>query len=397
MKNVKSFLFVAVVAMAFSLPAAKISGYWFLTRMVNEGQARDLSILVNFREDGVLVQRGIEVAQWTYQPDQEQITLKSELDKDFNGIARIQQVNDQQLVFEKDGIVYYMDRIHRDKWLKDNQKAVVVGVWQSKNKDQEVQYLRFDLPDQFALVGLFDGGESESHGTWMYRPEENAVYIFSMTHFCDGKNKILNQSQDAWVFENNGQQYKATRVDVTNFDTLAFDGEGIPEGDPTRLPAEWQNREDWFQKLDRINQLTYRKGRLLQAVGVVSYRPLIFKIRTNPDEDYLSYRFLTVSGGDTSQYREEVLDQFDNNPFFPYEAPPMYRVVGEETITVPAGTFACTVVEAYDDFEEAKRKYWMITDQPGIYARIIESKQQFEDSREFRIWELEKIRYSTEK
>ncbi|MBN2238122.1 MAG: hypothetical protein JW729_11220, partial [Bacteroidales bacterium] len=50
-----------------------------------------------------------------------------------------------------------------------------------------------------------------------------------------------------------------------------------------------------------------------------------------------------------------------------------YRVVGQEQITTPAGTFDCTVLEVIYDYDIAK-KLWMINDKIGVYAKIIEDK-----------------------
>ena len=65
-------------------------------------------------------------------------------------------------------------------------------------------------------------------------------------------------------------------------------------------------------------------------------------------------------------------------------------MVTTETITVPAGTFNCKVFEGLDG--EAKVKYWMILDKPGVYAKIIREDVDPFDELEYSIIELEEIK-----
>ena len=61
--------------------------------------------------------------------------------------------------------------------------------------------------------------------------------------------------------------------------------------------------------------------------------------------------------------------------FFPQEEPEYFRVVGTEDIKTDLGTFKCTVVEGLGNFD-LKLKYWMINDKPGVFAKIIKSKEE---------------------
>ena len=78
-----------------------------------------------------------------------------------------------------------------------------------------------------------------------------------------------------------------------------------------------------------------------------------------------------------------------NNAFFPRAEPWPYRIAGVEKVTVPAGIFDCTVIEAMDG--DKKLKYWMINDMPGIYAKIIQEEIDPFDNLEYSVQELEKI------
>lgn len=71
----------------------------------------------------------------------------------------------------------------------------------------------------------------------------------------------------------------------------------------------------------------------------------------------------------------------DHESFFPKDGTSAYfsymrpkiKIINKEEITVPAGTFKCTVVELKNMFGEAQ-KVWMIDKLPGIYAKVTREK-----------------------
>jgi len=60
------------------------------------------------------------------------------------------------------------------------------------------------------------------------------------------------------------------------------------------------------------------------------------------------------------------------SPFFRFRKAEI-NIKGPEKITVPAGTFQCTVVELKSSFWGVE-KVWMIDNMPGIYAKVIKKK-----------------------
>ena len=78
-----------------------------------------------------------------------------------------------------------------------------------------------------------------------------------------------------------------------------------------------------------------------------------------------------------------------SNPIYPLEGI-LYRVVGEEQITTPAGTFECTVLEAVN-YSDVLKKLWMVNDKIGVYAKIIEENPD-ENSGYYYIYELQEIK-----
>lgn len=59
------------------------------------------------------------------------------------------------------------------------------------------------------------------------------------------------------------------------------------------------------------------------------------------------------------------------SPFFAMEKTET-KVLGRESVTVPAGTFETSKAELSDFFGN-KKTVWMIVDQPGIYAKVVDA------------------------
>ena len=59
------------------------------------------------------------------------------------------------------------------------------------------------------------------------------------------------------------------------------------------------------------------------------------------------------------------------SPFFAVEKPKV-EVVARESVTVPAGTFEHTAKVEITDFFGSHKTAWLIADQPGIYAKVID-------------------------
>ena len=70
----------------------------------------------------------------------------------------------------------------------------------------------------------------------------------------------------------------------------------------------------------------------------------------------------------------------------------IFRIVGNEQITTPAGTFNCVVVEVAT-ISDVLKKLWVITDKPGfgIYAKVIDENPD-ETWGHYSVYELQAIK-----
>ncbi len=85
--------------------------------------------------------------------------------------------------------------------------------------------------------------------------------------------------------------------------------------------------------------------------------------------NYITYHMCAddkkpVSTGD----HELFFPKDGTSPYFSYMRPKI-KIINTEKITVPAGSFDCTVVELKNMFGE-KQILWMIDKLPGIYAKV---------------------------
>jgi len=393
MKKFVILIIVASFVSVFSAQTQDLTADWLLTKVDIKGEIQEHYYILTFKEDGKMEIMGFDMGTWKYDEKNKQIVMESTIDKDFNGKTNVLKLDSNELILEKDSVKYYYTRINEDEIARTNKTAKLSGVWKSQNEYNETQYLKFELPDELTVVGIFDGGISETHGTWIYQPEENAFIVIARTHFCDGKNILLKRSSKEFEFENNGQTLKAVKVDssLLKIEQLNFTENDIENGGDGEIPYGWRDLYEMINSLKNVKQLCYRKGVLIQGIGVLDYSPIIIDVKSDEEKQLVKFSYKRISNGDTLQYREEVKDKYSQNSFFPEEEPAGYRIVGQETITVPAGTFKCTVIEGVGSFDDEKFKFWMINDKPGIYAKIITTKKSF-DEQEYHVIELDEIR-----
>jgi hypothetical protein len=140
-----------------------------------------------------------------------------------------------------------------------------------------------------------------------------------------------------------------------------------------------------------INQLVYNYSTLISGTNAFETKTLTADVKATPEEE--GFVIDDVFNGFDRYNLPEDAEFYENpeytNPLYPLNEE-TFRVVGSEKITTPAGTFDCTVVEAVNDSEVLK-KLWMISDQIGIYAKIIEENPD-EVWGHYSVYELQEIK-----
>ncbi len=168
----------------------------------------------------------------------------------------------------------------------------------------------------------------------------------------------------------NAQKSKIERLTFTEADFFTEDGDYKYEEEEDLLP--WSDFYGLRPGLLNVKQLVYLYSTLFDDGETFKSKNLTADVEAKPEEEDISIDFIFY-GYDRYNLPEDA-DLPTNTdyyaPLYPLNGD-TYRIVGEEEIKTPAGTFDCTVLETISP-EGWRRKLWMINDKLGIYAKIIE-------------------------
>ena len=184
---------------------------------------------------------------------------------------------------------------------------------------------------------------------------------------------------------------KIERLDFSQEDFFNEAGDYLYEEDEYQIP--WQDSYGIFSSLKEVEQIVYNFGVWKEETGTFETKLLKANVIVEEEKESLSIDFIFY-GYDKYNLPDDadlppnhyVLSEY---PSSLYPLPDMpFRLVGKEEISIPAGTFECTIIEAIGE-RESKMKLWMIDSKPGIYARIIEDLPG--DFGHYYIYELQEL------
>jgi hypothetical protein len=369
----------------------KIIGEWLLTKVEVNDKVHEPFYITDLKQNGQMEVMGMKAGTWEFDKKANKIVMKSKLDKDFNGDNTIISISNKELVVVKDGAKLFYTKVSQAEIEKENATSALVGEWKLQNELGKTQLLKIELPNTFMFVEISSGHTTKKTGTWMYNSKEKSVIFIGRTRIFDGKNKVNGLTENKFVIENNGSKVIGKKSTSKNsIERLTFVYDDFPEESIDESP--WTDFDALLKELSNVKYLKYRQGRLINGTQSFYYNTLMSKIEMNSGERRISFNNLSISINDTIQYSESVKGYLYNeyNNFFPREEPGPFRMVKTEEITVPAGTFSCKIFEGFE--EDAKIKYWMIIDKPGVYAKIIREDVDPFDELEYTIIELEEIK-----
>jgi len=386
---------MAALFLAFAVgvhaQTTQLVGEWLMTRAESKGRVQEPYFITEFKDNGKLLVMGIDFGTWTYDPSGKTVRMSSKMDKDFNGRGKILKRTNKELVINLNEVTYFYTRIKNDEIKKANEKSKLQGLWKIQNNEGVTKLLRFNSPDDFVFLTASEGMTDTYRGTWIFDPSEKTVIMVGLSKEIKGKIEIKELTDTSLVLENHGKLIQATKENpnAQKIEHLTFVYEDFPEetdGIESALP--WRDFDAMVSYLENVHSLKYRRGVLLEAVNSLRYDTILSKVAVNPEKPRVRFTNLRITQSDTMQYSEKVkgnlMESF--NDFFPREEPSPYRIAGVESVTVPAGTFMCTVVEGFDG--EKKVKLWMINDKPGVYAKIIREEKDVFDHLDYSVQEL---------
>ncbi len=391
------FIVLLTFSAAVFSQSNKLSGPWLLTKAEVKGKTVTPYQIFDFRTNGKLSVLDVEVGTWRYDKNANTVILQSKMDKDFNGQGKILKLTPEAFVMNKGGDIYYYTRVHPEKIAKGNKASHLAGTWKLSGTEYPFAVLKLDLPDHFTLVQADEGETDTRQGSWMFVPKEKALIFMGFSHLLRGKMSLSTVTADGFTIQTSDHVLKAQRVkeEGTKIERLTFTEDDFPEdAEPDESQLPWRDFDQMVEFLNKVASVQYSNGLLMPELNLFKHTSVIVsKIQVNPNKPRVTFTNLSVSGKDSSQFSENYKGGLtnSNNAFFPKEEFWRYRVTGVEKITVPAGTFACTVIEAVDG--EKKLKYWMINDMPGIYAKIIIDETDPFGETSYTMQELENINY----
>ena len=372
----KAALFIlSVILLAPALTAQNnsISGEWLFTKAVVEGKSEEAYQIMNLGDDGSISLMGITFGSWKYSDSGNSISIKANMVKEFNGTWEIHKQPSGELIWIQDKKTFHFERYDKEETGKKNSKSGLEGVWEITDNlgGTGRDFIRFSLPDTVETVYIDEGSVQSAEGTWIYKSSTQKIIMMIHDEILRGSHSI-EINGGSFVIDRNSEaemQGKKQKENTENMEEMTMD----PPEEEIPLNMEefpWCRDEAIISNLDRVKSLEYIKSTLLNKIN--------FFVREKTD---------TKIPGIFGEISAREMDW--ENVFYPLEEPHEYTVIGEKEVTVPAGTFACTEIEIYDDFNELKVRAYMINNQPGIYAKVIILKRYFSDE-EYTMYELSK-------
>ena len=221
-------------------------------------------------------------------------------------------------------------------------------------------------------------------GNWIYLPKEKSMVFTSFSPEIKGKYKVKEFNGKKFVLQNKNDIISGSIQDkdktVSKLERLNFKYEDFPEeiNDVDKLP--WRDFDEMLNFLKNYKVVKYKFGSLIPNTESLRYDEMLSEIKVDLNKRKVLFTNFMVQNGKKEQFSQKYKGNLTNsyNYFFPENDIMPYRVKGIEKVTVPAGTYECTVIEGMDG--DKKLKLWMINNMPGIYAKIItESKDPFGD------------------
>ena len=247
--------------------------------------------------------------------------------------------------------------------------------------------LTFDKGNVLKISRTLDG-ESAVAGKWKCDKKKKMLVLKSSNYKeFNGKAQVLKLDKDEFSYKKDGMiltfkrplpkkasggesvllKYKTEDFITENGDEKYFD-------DWDKIP--W-TIDQIFKTMKNVKEMVYNVDHYEPGHGKTGTRTVRFKVNFVSDHE-LSIREYSDSKKDFVNENDEpyVLNEqtAGDMVFFPQAEPQYFRFTGTESITTPAGTFECLVMEGVGEFD-LKLKYWMIKNKPGVFAKIIKSKE----------------------
>jgi len=123
-KHMKNIFFISLFFFILGVKAQEtvIVGNWQLTKVIDNGETQSgFRAVFIFEKQGILKaarstgENSMHVGSWEYNSKSKTLTMKSDVDKDFRGEAKVLKINQNTLVYLKDKVEMTFSRISDEK------------------------------------------------------------------------------------------------------------------------------------------------------------------------------------------------------------------------------------------------------------------------------------------
>jgi len=270
----------------------------------------------------------------------------------------------------------------------------IVGTWElktvvkdGKTKQSNGGVFIFDKGGVLKAAQSLSGG-AITVGKWKCDKKRKMLVLEStMDKDFNGEAKVLKLKDGILSYKKDGVILNFSKAEMakpdntpipalkfTTDDFITKDGDDKYLDDGAKLP--W-TIEQIYENMKNVKEMVYHVDHFEPGRGKTDSWTNSFKVKFHSDNE-LGIREYSNTRNDYIDMDDGIFplneDTAGQMIFFPQAEPGYFRYVGTEKVKTPAGTFDCTVIEGIGDFD-LKLKYWMINDKPGVYAKIIKSKE----------------------
>ena len=238
-------------------------------------------------------------------------------------------------------------------------------------------------------AGRSAAGPTFNVGKWKC-DKDRKMLIMESTRDKDfnGEAKVLNLKDGKLSYTKDGATLNFNKVEMKKPDNtpipkLGFTYEDFLDEDDGDKYLEDGAKIPWtidkiYTGLMNVKEMVYHVDHFVPNKGKTDSWTNSYKVKYHSDSE-LGIREYSYFQKDYVDMDDRIFPLNDNTHgemvFFPQENPDYFRYVGTEDVKTDLGTFKCTVMEGLGNFD-LKLKYWMIIDKPGVFAKIIKSKEE---------------------
>jgi len=373
MKNITIIIFTLSLFTTFAQNKS-VQGDWLIINLINGDKTDTPYIVQTFRNDGKMLIRDFEIGTWKQSCNT--LHLQSKMYPVFDGDFKIIKSNSNEITLKNKQTEASLIKYDIKKLQQNKQFNSLTAAWKFGGTDTNI--LRLQPNGKYTLLSIGEDMNMSTKGNWYFIPNQNAFVLQGNPDFLSDKDSIVQQGEDYLEIVNHKLHYQLEKIpEHKPIEHLTFKEEDLPEENMDAEKLPWREFDNMKDYLSKIKTLKYNKYDYYSEVDAFVTTEIFTEIEN--DSKNIKFTDYYYPNEEAVKLYETIKGFLQNsyNDFFPQKELDYYKVVDtQRKITVPAGTFTCTLVEGMTG--DNKYQYWMINNKPGVFAKIIkENDGQF--------------------